>query len=264
MSRTSRVLQASELRREEHRKHPSATHVAAAFNTWAFKREKPSDLDLLHAFVDSAIEADDKLSFVLYWGKGPRSYACAPEFDCLSYLSKFADRVKQAYPPGAVVELVFTDTHARLNGHREHETERYFRDVGRHADPDLFRFHRLSRCVQNCGPDGDILETPTSELLDELEKSAGKWFKGEGTPRQAAAAYFAMNMRERRAIEASFPRSIFTTFNGSTFRCLFPTSLPIFYMYSIKKGVAIKPWFLPDPAKAAAPETLPENRTAVT
>src|SRR6056297_2887988 len=96
VSRTNRAFQASKLHREDNRQHVSATHVVDAFNTWAFKREKPSDLDLLHAFVDSAIEADDKLSFVLYWGKGPRSYACAPEFDCLSYLSRFADRVKQA------------------------------------------------------------------------------------------------------------------------------------------------------------------------
>jgi hypothetical protein len=259
VSRTSRIFQASKLRHEDNRKDVSAKDVVAAFNTWAFKREKPSDLDLLNAFVDTAIEAEDKLSFVLYWGKGPRSYACAPELDCLSFLSRLADRVKQAYPLGAIFDLVFTDTHARLNGHGELEMAKYFEDVARHADSDLFRFHRLSDCIINCGQEVNNPETPTTELLDELEKSASKWFRGEGTPRQAAATYFAMNMRERRAIEASFPRSIFTTFNGSTFRCLFPTSLPIFYMYSIKKGVAIKPWFLPDPANTGDLDTIAEK-----
>ena len=27
---------------------------------------------------------------------------------------------------------------------------------------------------------------------------------------------------------------------------LFPDTMPIFYMYSLKRGVAVKPWFLPD------------------
>ena len=51
-------------------------------------------------------------------------------------------------------------------------------------------------------------------------------------------------MIERRAVELTFPRSIFVTFNGSEFRGLFPQRLPIFYMYSLRRGVSVKPWFL--------------------
>lgn len=57
-----------------------------------------------------------------------------------------------------------------------------------------------------------------------------------------------MNMVEKRAIELAFPHSIFVTFNGSEFRSLFPENMPIFFMYSIKRGVSAKPWFLPDQA----------------
>ena len=46
--------------------------------------------------------------------------------------------------------------------------------------------------------------------------------------------------------------SIFITFNGSEFRCLFPERLPIFYMYSLRRGVSVKPWFLP-PVAALEP-----------
>jgi hypothetical protein len=52
-------------------------------------------------------------------------------------------------------------------------------------------------------------------------------------------------MVERRAVEAHFPESIFVTFNGSSLRSIFPKSLPIFYMYSVRHGVSDKPWFLP-------------------
>ena len=51
-------------------------------------------------------------------------------------------------------------------------------------------------------------------------------------------------MIEKRAVERAFPDSIFITFNGSEFRGLFPPNLPIFYMYSLRKGISIKPWFL--------------------
>jgi hypothetical protein len=54
-------------------------------------------------------------------------------------------------------------------------------------------------------------------------------------------------MIEKRAVEFAFPRSIFITFNGSEFRSLLPKSLPIFYMYSLRRGVSVKPWFLPAP-----------------
>ena len=51
---------------------------------------------------------------------------------------------------------------------------------------------------------------------------------------------------QKRAVELAFPHAIFITFNGSEFRCLFPDRMPIFYMYSLKRGVSAKPWFLPD------------------
>jgi hypothetical protein len=53
-----------------------------------------------------------------------------------------------------------------------------------------------------------------------------------------------MNMTEKRAVEHAFPRSIFVTFNGSEFRRLFPERLPIFYMYSLRRGISVKPWFV--------------------
>lgn len=230
--------------------------MVAAFNTWAFKREKPSDLDLVHRFVGNAIESECKIPFVLYWGKGPRSYACAPELDCLNFLTGFAERIKHAYPPGAIIDLVFTDTHARLNGHSQFAVDSYFRDVAKHSDPNLFRSSRLSHCVESWAPEAEIFDAPSAGILDELEKSARKWFRGEATPRQAATRYFAMNMRERCAIEAAFPNAVFITFNGSKFRYLFPRGLPIFYMYSTKKGCAIKPWFMPDPAKVEETATM--------
>ena len=82
-------------------------------------------------------------------------------------------------------------------------------------------------------------------VLSELEKSAAKWYRGGKAIDVGARRYFEMNMVERRVVERVFPRSIFLTFNSSDLSALFPQKLPIFYMYSLKKGVGVKPWFLP-------------------
>src|SRR6266542_6152940 len=91
--------------------------VLRAFNTWAFKREQPADPHLLLQIVSDSIALGTPISFVLYWGKGPRCRIAQPDIDCLDYLAGLARRVKQAYQPGASITLIFTDTHAELNGH---------------------------------------------------------------------------------------------------------------------------------------------------
>jgi hypothetical protein len=53
-----------------------------------------------------------------------------------------------------------------------------------------------------------------------------------------------MNLIEQRVVERAFAGSIFITFNGSDLRKLFPRQLPIFYMYSLRRGFSVKPWFM--------------------
>jgi L-tyrosine isonitrile synthase len=97
------------------------------------------------------------------------------------------------------------------------------------------------------------------ETLASLVASAQKWYRGRGTPQEGALTYLRMNLIEQRVVERAFPGSIFITFNGSKMRCLFPKQLPIFYMYSLRRGVSIKPWFLPsDVAQFEPSATRPE------
>lgn len=84
-------------------------------------------------------------------------------------------------------------------------------------------------------------------MLEKLGACAAKWFRGEGTVEEGAARYLQMNMIEKRSVQFAFSRSIFVTFNGSEFRSLFPERMPIFYMYSLRRGTSVKPWFLPAP-----------------
>jgi hypothetical protein len=242
-----------------------AQEVLKSFNTWAFKREQPSGTRLMLTLISRAIRQSQPVSFALYWGKGPRSALASPDSDCLKFLDNFAKRIAKAHAPGAAINLIFTDTHAQLNGHPPVLVHRYFGEVALAARNRGFDTHLLSALVRASGmatgssPDQEPLPEPIRSLLIA---SARKWYRGSGTPEEGAAIYYRMNMVERRAVEWAFPCSIFITFNGSELRALFPEHLPVFYMYSLRRGTCVKPWFLPaeaTPALSSSGCSCPRN-----
>lgn len=235
---------------------PAAAEVLKSFNTWAFKREQPSDLALLERIVAEKMRRDEPIGFVLYWGKGPRPAIASPDLMCLDYLASMGRRIAATYPVGAHFTLCLTDTHARLNGHSEPSIDSYFADVMRAARARCMDGVRLSVLVDHVsrsvtGPGAGSAAsggmTPPRDaaaMLDKLGVCAAKWYRGGDDAGEGARRYLAMNMIERVAVERHFADHIFVTFNGSAYRALFPPSMPIFYMYSMRRGTSVKPWFV--------------------
>lgn len=223
----------------------SAERVLQAFNTWAFKRQQPTEPQLLLATVGAAVARLQPLQFVLYWGKGPRASIAAPECECLDYLAQMSARIETVYAPGADFTLIFTDTHATLNGHGAASMASYYGAVAEAAGERGFARRCLSDIVA-AAPEAvrSSDAAPNPAILAKLQACAAKWYRGEGSTSLGAARYYRMNMVERRAIEFAFPGNIFLTFNSAEYRELFPAKLPVFYMYSMRKGVAVKPWFV--------------------
>jgi hypothetical protein len=229
-----------------------AERILRAFNTWSFKREQPSDPQLLQQFVARAVAMHRPIPFLFYWGKGPRCRLDGHDLKCLDFLCSMAHRIAAVYEAGAEMRLIFTDTHARLNGYPEIVINNYFASVAPEAVARGFAWCRLSELISatHAQPEDYALgDAVPEDLLARLCVSAMKWYHGAATPREGAMIYFHMNMIEKRAVELAFPDAIFNTFNSSKFRILFPKRLPIFYMYSLQRGVSVKPWFLPADAK---------------
>ena len=225
----------------------AAEKVLRSFNTWAFKREQPSDAHLMLRFIAEAISLREPIPFALYWGKGPRNEAGAPDAQCLDFIAALAARVKAVYPVGTAVRLILTDTHAELNGHAACDADRYFEGIEKLAAQRNMRACRLGALVKAAGDLGaaaPIEEIVSEQMLTNLIASARKWYRGDETAEEGALRYLRMNMIEQRVVERAFPGTIFITFNGSDLRALFPRQLPIFYMYSLRRGFGVKPWFL--------------------
>jgi L-tyrosine isonitrile synthase len=231
-----------------------AEKVLRSFNTWAFKREQPSDTQLMLRSIARAVAAQEPIRFVLYWGKGPRHNVSDPEVQCLDFLGAMTSRLQAVYSPGAALTLIFTDTHAELNGHSPQDIQRYFAEVKAVAAKRGIETCWLGPLVKAAGPLAtavSIEETVSSETVSLLLASARKWYHGAGTALEGALAYLRINLIEQRVVERAFSHAIFVTFNGSDLRGLFPHQLPIFYMYSLRRGVSVKPWFLPsEPANS--------------
>jgi hypothetical protein len=226
-----------------------AETILKSFNSRAFRREQPSDPQRMLQIISDAAAAQRPLPFVLYWGKGPRSAIAQPDIECLDFLAGFAGRVREGYARGATIKLILTDTHAELNGHPPAGIRGYFGDIEAGAlmrGFDTCWLGELTRAAAaNVGPiDYDM----PKDMEERLAASAKKWFRGEGTAEDGARKYYRINMLELRAVELAFPGSIFITYNSPDFRSLCPARLPAFYMYTLRRGYRIKPWFLPDPA----------------
>jgi hypothetical protein len=240
-----------------------AATVLRAFNTWAFKREQPSDPQLMLQFIAAAIVSNQAIPFVLYWGKGPRHESGAYEAQCLDFLAALASRIKKTYALGAAIKLILTDTHAELNGHCREHIKQYFDDVETIAAQRGFQTCWLGHLVKAAGnfaTAAPIEEAVSPEVLSRLMASAERWYHGGGTAQEGALTYLRMNLIEQRVVERAFPGAIFVTFNGSELRSLFPRQLPIFYMYSLRRGVAVKPWFLPCGPTTGETSTNQANR----
>jgi L-tyrosine isonitrile synthase len=240
-------------RKHAARKKPSADEILRSFNSWAFKREQPGNPHLLLRCIERAVALSQPVSFVLYWGKGPRCILAAADMECLDFIKKLRDRVAMVHEPGVAITLICTDTHARLNGHSEAAIQRYFGAIDRAARERGFSTCRLSELVAEHCPAAHKASAESAEgaTLAALMASAQKWYRGVGSAEDGAREYYRMNMQEKRAVERAFPGSIFITFNGSILRALFPEHLPIFYMYSLRRGTSVKPWFMPDEALAS-------------
>lgn len=225
----------------------SPENILRAFNTWAFKREHPSDPQLILRVIADAVAHDLPVPFVAYWGKGPRCKIDEHDLKCLDYLVAFTSRISAVYAPGALMKLIFTDTHARLNGYTDLGIRTYCGAIETEAHRRGFETCTLSRLIESTQAKAEdfVDDNVPEDMLAKLCASAMKWYHGADSVERGAVTYFHMNMIEKRAVELSFPKSIFATFNSSKFRLLFPKRMPIFYMYSMQRGMSVKPWFLP-------------------
>lgn len=216
-----------------------AEKILATFNTWQFKREQPQNAQSLLAAINKAMDNDQPIPFVLYWGKGEKNLPDTREEKALDQLKKISEHIRTIYPKGAHFTLIFTDTHAEHNGYSLDEIESYYKYIEKLCQPHRFDFIYMSKVcpLQPVNAKGHIPKSVLRILTDSSQKHYKKSDYQKG-----AREYFQINQTEKQKIAECFADCIFLTYSGSDLNILFP-DLPIFYAYSTCKGCSEKPWF---------------------
>lgn len=219
--------------------------IIRGFNTWKFKREQPNTEEKLFNNILNQITNKKPIRFIMYWGKGEKNIANESDILALEYLKELFKPIKE----GIKIIFIFTDTHAELNGYSKNEIKKYYDSVDtliKKYDIDSLYLSKLVEYNEKDLLDKvDDLEID-SDLLEILENSSRKHNKRLSDHNLSAKLYYLQNQIEKKTLEENFSNSIFLTYNGSSMDSIFPTKLPIFYMYSIKRGTSTKPWFSED------------------
>ncbi len=222
-----------------------AQKILESFDTWKFKREQPKTEGKMREAILHAVRSKNPIQFVMYWGKDERSVAGEKERRAISYLKQMLDTIHKKYPPGAILTFILNDTHAELNGYTKSQIDHYFDSIVKQAKQGDFETTRLSTLAafneQILMKKKDDVKIPDA-LLKLLVVTSKKHCK-RYDPDTGAKLYYLQNQIEKKEIEQNYPNSIFLTYNGSELDKILPLKLPIFYMYSIKEGRSIKPWF---------------------
>lgn len=223
-----------------------AGEILDSFNTWKFKREQPNTPEKVMESILKNIRAKTSINFVMYWGKGEKDILGDEETEAIKYLDEMLNQIKVLYLSGVKTTFIFTDTHTELNGYSKNEIQKYYNSVEKLAKSynieslylsELAKYNEenLSQQIDNIKIDPELFST----LKDSSEKHCKK-LKDHAL---GAKLYFLQNQIEKKEIENKFAGSIFLTYNGSNLNEILPTELPIFYMYSMRKGTSVKPWF---------------------
>lgn len=223
-----------------------AREILDRFDTWKFKREQPKTPEKMMENILKNIRKKSPINFVMYWGKGEKNIVGDEEVNAIKYLDEMLSKIKDKYLPGVKMTFIFTNTHARLNGHTEAEIQKYFDSVKKLTQNYDINILYLSELVKY--DEKTLLQkidklNIDSELFATLKNSSEKHCKKLKDHILGAKLYFLQNQVEKKEVEKRFTGSIFLTYNGSNLDKILPTGLPIFYMYSTKKGTSVKPWF---------------------
>jgi L-tyrosine isonitrile synthase len=186
---------------------------------------------------------ESPLNFVLYWGVWKRPQLNRSAIRLISRLEEFRSQAVATLGIPTQVQIVFTDTHAAING-VDQETIAKGRVELTKAVPQSFQVCSMSSLVQPSNfivtwePDSNSKQRRVADLLVD---QANKLF-GEDAAAERASKYYVANIKEAPSVAVRWPLGIFLHYGLPELKVMLP-SLPILYCLAGAKGSSKKPWF---------------------
>lgn len=220
------------------------------------------------------IKSKSKIHFVQYWGASDKKYPDKYDFDALFHLFGFLRIVEKYYKIEVHLTLIFTDTHAILNGYSTENYKNYHREIRKILNEFNYSHVLMSEVLtpfaksHNLKDTNDLIKSVikqsisnkipelimNDESFEVLKRSADKHSKrlknkdtykdlSFSSVEQSAYAYILLNRIERQYVEKNFFQSVFLTYTSDIEKELIAPNLPTIQIYSIHKGLSCRPWF---------------------
>lgn len=219
--------------------------VFRSFTTLKYRRCPLKFPKEIRENIKEKIAAAQPIEFLSYWGKGRRNEVASPERQAIEHIERMRFDIGQVHLPGALMNVVYTDTHATLNN-LDHINEYYSSLKGN--IPTEWVVKKMSDLVpsppEECLLAWEKCDDLPQEVARILEDSAARHSMAMNRSNQEQAGrYIGMSLWESCRISREFPRHIFATYNRPVLDFLSPAALPIFHMRPYEKGPNDKPWF---------------------
>ncbi|MFA7380843.1 MAG: hypothetical protein WC150_10290 [Bacteroidia bacterium] len=229
----------------------------------------------LDKYVNERVKHNKKyIRFISYWGASDKKYPDKYDFDALLNLFGFLRVIEKHYKLDAQLTLIFTDTHAMLNGYKPEDYKSYFKGIRNVVNEfnythvlmsevlmpfakshHLKDMNALINAIINENGSHNIPEfLKGRESFELLKKSAGKHsyrysnnqIFGDlrfNSTDESAYAYITMNQIEKQYVEKNFFQNVFLTYTSDEEKELIAPDLPSLQIYSFRKGIRSRPWF---------------------
>jgi hypothetical protein len=229
--------------------------VIQALGNRRFLRCPIARSDDLEVAVRTALARSEPIEVVILWGKGNKRQPDLAEKYAARFLARYAERVRRTWSPGVRYSALFADTHARLNGYGDAESQFYFRKVRSILGSVVDKFGFLSD-LWGTEINWDALARRAAVLDDRewvLLDARMNLLRGavrhsvRGDPVRLARLYYVVRRAEARLLARAFPGCLYGTYEGAERDSLQP-DLPVLHIYSWARGRSVRPW------NAAIPE----------
>jgi hypothetical protein len=211
------------------------------------------EADRVSATVALAMARKRVVDVTMLWGVGTRNCVGIWEESALKHLGRLDSAVKKSWALGLGFTIIFADIHAGLNNIPHDIVKQYLESLRclLTATPFDVKLVLLSSLWGEAGFQiEDVLscarlteKSTKSYNFPRLVESARKRFHG-GDPEKGARDYLAAREVDNKVITSFYPQAIHATYNDpESMKWLQPSGVPVIYLWSIKKGRSMPPWF---------------------
>lgn len=231
--------------------------IVSILSSKHYSRDVPYRQDELRYKVRAAIEKNEPIRLVGFWGASDKREVDMADLEAIQQLEALQQEVKQHHLPGLEITLVLSDEHARLNGFNEREYRAYLHDIEEILHKAEIRTSRLSALWRRWKIRDDIIENWQQRFESEnknwwndvliknfLEESAKKIARQKDS-RKAAQRYYVMRRLEAEKLRREFREAIFFTYSSDKYQMIFP-DMATLYLW-VRKGTSHSPWFSAQP-----------------